>query len=132
MPLHVLDAAVDGDHGHAGIDGRLQRGRHGADVERRDDDGVDLLRDGGFDVARLLGHLVFAVALDQLDAALGLGFRLQLLLHVDEEGEGQARQRGRNGQVLAGCKAGSHAEYEADGGKTGTLQKMTTIHGVFP
>ena len=67
---------------HRLLDGRRQR----VDVERRDDDGVDLLHDRRLDVGGLLGRRVLAVALDQVDA-LRLGLGLDLVQHVDEERE---------------------------------------------
>ena len=58
---HVVDATVDGDDRDAGVDRLLQRRRHGVHRLRADDDAVDALGDGGFDVRRLLGRLVLPV-----------------------------------------------------------------------
>jgi len=47
--------------------------------------------DAGLDVGGLLGGAVLAVRLDQRDVTECLGLDLQLLLHVDEEREGETR-----------------------------------------
>ena len=58
---HAVDGAVDGDDRDAGVDGFLDRRRHAVGRDRADQEAVDLLGDGGFDVSGLLGHLVLAV-----------------------------------------------------------------------
>ena len=102
------------------LDGRRQR----VDVERRDDDGVDLLHDRRLDVGGLLGRRVLAVALDQVDA-LRLGLGLDLVEHVHEEREAEAGHRAQDGQLVLGEGAGRQRE-RAHG--YGRHQKFTSVH----
>ena len=98
----VAHLAVDGDDRHTGLHRLLQRRRHGVDIERRDDDRVDLLGNRRLDVAGLLRHFVLAVRLDQLDVAQRLGLGGKLLLHMHKKRKRQAWQRRCDGQRLAG------------------------------
>ena len=123
----AVDAAVDGDDRHAGLHGLLDRWRERVDVERRDDDGVDLLHDGRFDVGRLLGRGILAVALGQVDA-LRLGLNLDLVEHVDEERKRQAGHRAQNGQLVLG--KGARRDDRQRAYCYGRYKKITSIHGL--
>jgi hypothetical protein len=126
--LDPVDAAVDGDDGNARLHRLLDRGSERVDVKRRDHDRVDLLHDRGLDVGGLLGRRVLAVALDQIDA-LRLGLDLDLVEHVDEEREAEARHRAENGQLVLGECARCGDRQRAERG--GRHQKLTSVHGHF-
>ena len=124
----AVDAAVDGDDRDTCLDRLFDGGRQRVDVKRRDDDGVDLLHDGRFDVGGLLGGLVLAVALDQIDA-FRIGLCLDLLQHVHEEREGQVRDRAEDGQLVLREGAGCSRDQRTGG--HGRNQKLTSVHGVI-
>ena len=124
----AIHTTVDGDDRHASGHGLLDCGRKGVDVERRDDDGVDLLHDGRLDVGSLLGRRVLAVGFDDVDA-LGFGLNLDLVEHVHEEREAKARNRAEDGQLVLGeaGRCGRGQSTERDGGQ----QETASIHGSF-
>jgi len=89
---HVVDCAVDGDDGDAGIDGFLHGGRHATGCDGADQQAVDVLGDSRFDIGGLLGHLVLSVERVGLDVAQLGRLVLHLRFHEHEERERHGRQ----------------------------------------
>ena len=86
-------AAVDGDDRNAGLDGLLQRRRHGVDLVRADHDALHPLGDRRLDVGGLLGRRYLAVTLDRFIALIH-NLRFEGVHHMNEEGEAETRHRG--------------------------------------
>ncbi len=63
---HRGHAAVDGDDRDLGVDGFLQRRRHGVDLVRAQHDALDALGERRLDVGGLLGRRNLAVAFDRV------------------------------------------------------------------
>jgi hypothetical protein len=104
---YLIDPAVDGDHRDVRVDGLLEGRRHGVYLVRADDDAVDALGNGGFNIGRLLGRGNLAVAFDHGDVAEFLGLGLHLVHHVDEERECQPWDRLQNGERFVGLRRGA-------------------------
>src|SRR4051794_33347188 len=125
--LHARHPAVDGHDRDAVVGRGLDRRRHGVDVERADDDPAHALHHRGLDVRGLLRGGVLPVALDRLHAEL-LRLVLQLLHHVDEEREAEARHRGHDGDVRG---PGPESQHPGDRG-AGERRRELFAHDLPP
>ena len=90
-PGNSTYVSVHGNHWNSGVDRLLESGRHRIHINRADDDSVHSLDDGRFHVSCLFGDSVLTVGRQDFNSTDTLGFLIQLLLHVDKEGEFHAR-----------------------------------------